>query len=133
MQKWYSNKVFFIILISILILSVGFLLVYGLRSRYGNHIKMNTNISFRRIGVSEDVSSYVKYRTFRNSDSTWGFTIFVNGRPYMHQKKIPLTSAISGFRSKISAEKVADLFVKMIRNGNLNPQLNKNMLDSLGI
>ena len=133
MQKRYSNKVFFVFLISILILSAGFLLVYGLRSRYDNHLKVNKNISFSRIGVTEDGSSYVKYRTFQNSDSTWGFTVFVNGRPYIHQKRIPLTSAITGFRSKIGSEKVADLFVKMIRNGNLNPQLNKKMLDSLGI
>ena len=108
-------------------------MVYGLRSRYDNHLKVNKNISFSRIGVTEDGSSYVKYRTFQNSDSTWGFTVFVNGRPYIHQKRIPLTSAITGFRSKIGSEKVADLFVKMIRNGNLNPQLNKKMLDSLGI
>jgi hypothetical protein len=132
MQRWYSNKVFSVFLISILILSAGFLLVYGLRSRYGNHIKVDKNISFSRMGVSEDVSSYVKYRIFQNSDSTWGFTVFVNGRPYIHQKRIPLNSAITGFRSKRGAEKVADIFVKMIRNGNLNPQLNKNMLDSLG-
>lgn len=133
MQKWYSYKGLFFFIISILIFSGVLLLVSGYRIGYGNHLKAKTDINFDQRTVSEETSSYIKYRTFQNSDSTWGFTIFVNSRPYIHQKKIPLPSASYGFRSEIGAEKVADLFVKMIKNGNSNPQLNKYTLDSLGI
>ena len=133
MHKLYSYKGFFIFLIAILIFSGFFLFASGHRNVHINPKKVKTEVNFNRITGSEEVFSYVKFRSFQNSDSTWGFTIFVNSRPYIHNKKIPLPSAVTGFRSKKDAENVADLFVKMIKNGNPNPQLNKNTLDSLGI
>lgn len=82
---------------------------------------------------SEDYPAYIRFRSFRNPDSTWGYTIFVNSRPYLHQKRIPFPGAVSGFQSKLDAEKVAALSVKMIRKGDLTPKLNKKAIDSLGI
>lgn len=82
---------------------------------------------------SADYPAYIKFRTFQNPDSTWGFTVFVNSRPYLHNKKIPVDRAVSGFRSKTDAESVAELFAKMIRNGDPTPKLNQKAIDSLGI
>lgn len=102
----------------------------------GNNIsegKIQTSNSPGRINESEARSAYIKFRSFQNSDSTWGFTIFVNSRPFLHHRKIPLTGANKGFMSKNDAEKVAGLFVRMIQAGDYNPGLNKKSLDSLEI
>jgi hypothetical protein len=83
--------------------------------------------------VYEENRPYVKYQSFQNPDSTWGFTIFVNSRPFLLYKKIPVNRAKFGFESRKDAETVAEIFVKMIQNGNLKPSIDLNALDTLGI
>ena len=82
---------------------------------------------------SEDYPSHINFRSFQNADSSWGFTIFVNTKPYLHHKNIPFNKANSGFKTKNDAEKVARLFTKMMQRGELNPTLDKYSLDSLEI
>lgn len=83
--------------------------------------------------LTEENTAYIKYLSFQNPDSTWGFTIFVNSRPFVRYKNIPVKRASSGFASKKDAETVAAIFVKMIRNGNLKPGIDLIALDTLGI
>jgi hypothetical protein len=80
---------------------------------------------------AEEVQGYVKLAAFQNSDSTWGFTIFVNSRPYIHYKKMPFNGAKAGFLKKEDAERIATGFVKMLRNGDLTPELSDSVIDSL--
>jgi len=86
-----------------------------------------------QITVYEDKPVYVKFKSFQNLDSTWGFTIFVNSRPFLHYKKIPVERSSYGFESRKDAETVAGMFVKMIRNGNTTPSIDLKALDTLGI
>jgi hypothetical protein len=85
--------------------------------------------------ISESVGqpAYIKFRSFQNSDSIRGFAIQVNSKPYLHHRIIPLPGADMGFRSKKDTEKVADLFVEMIRDTDTSPELNFKQLDSLEI
>ena len=85
------------------------------------------------VAIYEESPAYVKFKSFQNIDSTWGFTIFVNSRPFLHYKKIPVERSSYGFESQKDAEKVAELFVKMIRNGNMTPSIDLKVLDTLGI
>jgi hypothetical protein len=133
MQKWYRYKGILLSLVAVLIILGFIFLVPHYRNVNGHPKKFITETRFNRITADEDNSSYIKFRTFQNSDSSWGFTIFMNSRPYIHNKNVPVSGSNSGFRSKNDAEKVADLLSKMLRQGNLNPKINKNTLDSLGI
>ena len=81
----------------------------------------------------EENRAYVKFKSFQNPDSTWGFTIFVNSRPFLLYKKIPVSKAKHGFETRKDAETVAGIFVKMINNGNLKPSIDLKALDTLGI
>lgn len=83
--------------------------------------------------ITEENLAYIKFKSFQNLDSTWGFTVFVNSRPFLHYKKIPVNKAEYGFESRKDAEIVAGHFVKMIREGNLKPSINLKTLDTLGI
>ena len=78
---------------------------------------------------SEIYPAIVKYRSFQNTDSTWGYTIFVNSKPYLHYSSIPIRS--KGFPMKKEAEMVAEILVKMIENGEPSPKLSKQTMDSI--
>lgn len=75
--------------------------------------------------------AFVKYRSFQNPDSTWGYTVFVNSRPYLHYSRIPYKS--KGFPLRKEAEIVAGILAKMIRNGDPEPKLSKKIIDSLDL
>jgi hypothetical protein len=83
------------------------------------------------IASNETNPLFVKFRSFQNIDSTWGYTIFVNSRPYLHYSR--LTYKKNGFATKRDAEIVAGLLVKKIQNGDLSPKLSKNIIDSIEI
>src|ERR1035437_1400856 len=51
----------------------------------------------------------IKSKPFRNSDSTWGFTIYVNGKIYIHQQVISVPGSTSGFLTEEDAAKTSDL------------------------
>jgi hypothetical protein len=78
-------------------------------------------------------TDYINFRSFQNSDNTWGFTIFVNSMPFRHYSKIPYKSSSTGFVSREEAEKVAALFVSMIHSGDTSPKLDRKSADSLKI
>lgn len=133
MQNWFKNKVVLISLLSLVILSVFLLFATASRNSSGSNSKNKLEGNTNKLIRSEDYPSNVNFRSFQNADSSWGFTIFVNTKPYLLHKKIPLNKANSGFRSKKDADNVARLFTKMIQNGDLNLALNKNAQDSLEI
>jgi hypothetical protein len=84
-----------------------------------------------KVTESEFYPGFVKFRSFQNPDSTWGYTIIVNSRPYLHYSRIPYKS--KGFPSRREAEIVAGILVKMIRNGDSSPKLSKKIIDSLDL
>jgi hypothetical protein len=121
-------------------MSVGFFIALSglcvLSSGCGNNSSESNNQnagSYGQLSGSNDQPVYIKFRSFQNIDSTWGFTIFVNSKPFIHHRRIPLSGAKSGFILKEDAEKVAGLFIRLIQDGDFNPELNKKILDSLEI
>jgi hypothetical protein len=74
--------------------------------------------------------STINYCCFQNADSTWGFTIFIDGRPVHYHRRIPVKDAVTGFKTKNDAEKVAGLFVERIKKGEKNPGIT---IDSLKV
>lgn len=86
-----------------------------------------------RVAGSEDGTAYINYRSFQNTDKTWGFTVFVNSMPFRHYNRIPFRNISRGFVSREEAEKVAAQFLIMINNGDHSPRLNRKLIDSLNI
>ena len=115
--------------ISILLFSILFILFTCCKHSMGKVERNPSGSGKAQMTESDTYPAYVKYRSFQNPDSTWGYTIFVNSKPYLHYSKIPFKS--KGFPSRKEAEIVAELLVKMIKNGDPNPKLNKKLIDSL--
>ena len=120
-----------VISIAILLLSNLLILFADCRKRTGEIADSQTDVK-RLQSVTWEVSPlFVKYRSFQNPDSTWGYTIFVNSRPYLHYTRIPFMKNASGFLTKKDADIVAAVIVKMIQNGDMEPKLSKSIKDSL--
>jgi hypothetical protein len=119
--------------VSILVISVLLLFAAGCRNTKDKQNKKAISSELENFTREEVSPENIRYRSFQNLDSTWGYTIFVNSRPYIHQKKIPRPGAVSGFKSKPDAEAVADFIAKRISIGDMSPKISKKVLDSLGI
>jgi hypothetical protein len=113
--------------ITILTLSALLLLLTECRKNHGE-TERNPAPLFK---TSDLNPNNVKLRSFQNPDSTWGYTIFVNSKPYLHYSRIPFNTSGSGFASKQDAETVASIIVKMILKGDMSPKLNRKTIDSL--
>ena len=94
-----------------------------------NNLVPSGNNDSRPLNYNDNIN----FRSFQNSDNTWGFTIFVNSMPFRHYSKIPYRSSSTGFISREEAEKVATLFVGMILSGDTSPRLDRKSADSLNI
>lgn len=109
--------------------SVFLLLIAGCRHKAGK-IEINKTVEIQpQVANPDFYPVYVKYRAFQNTDSSWGYTVFVNSRPYLHYSAVSFKS--KGFVTKKDAEKVAVMLVGMIKKGDMSPKLTKKMTDSL--
>ena len=94
-----------------------------------NSASVNTTDALPKGPFPDDVKS----KPFRNSDSTWGYTIYVNGKIYIHQQVISVAGSTSGFLTEDDAEKASGLVMGKIKN-HISPEtLNEKELDKIGI
>jgi hypothetical protein len=131
MQKKGFNYGSFLPSVSILLLSDLVMTFAGCRNSVGETVKDNPDGNKAQQIVSEVNPAYVRFSPFQNPDMTWGYTVFVNSRPYIRINRMPFKKSDSGFRSREDAELLAGLMVKMIKSGDLNPKFDKKLLDSL--
>jgi hypothetical protein len=117
--------------VAFLLLSDFLVLFIGCGNSMVETGKKSSDGNLPQVTVSEVNPLYVKFRSYQTSDSTWGYTIFLNSRPYLHYTRIPFFKTGSGFTSKKDAEIVAGTIVKMIQNGDMAPKLNKRITDSI--
>jgi hypothetical protein len=116
-----------------LMIFLSFWLIPGCRNTLEPRAYDEKTDSQVQLASEDDNPSNVRFSSFQNPDSTWGFTIFVDSRPFLHYKKIPFNKADKGFASKKDAESVADIFVKMVKEGDVSPKITRKGLDTLGI
>ena len=67
------------------------------------------------------------------ADNTFGYDIFQNNRMVIHQPIIPGTSGAHGFKTKSDAEKVAQLVMQKMKNGERRPTVTSEELNKIGI
>lgn len=132
-QKWFDKRMTLKIPLLVIIMIASLLIIRGCGNS-SESMSLNTiNSGQNKLSSPDEKSTYVRYSSFQNPDSTWGFTIFVNSRPFLLYKKIPVNKSESGFATRKDAESVGALFMKMVKNGDTSPKLTKKALDTLGI
>jgi hypothetical protein len=133
MQKCCDkNRMVWISSISLIIL-FSVCLFSGCRDKSEKLMPDGKSASQIQLTFETSYPSHVRFSTFQNPDSTWGFTVFVNSRPFLHYNKIPVNEASKGFVSRKDAESVAEVFVKMVKEGNTSPSISRKGLDTLGV
>jgi len=63
----------------------------------------------------------------------WGYNVFLNGKIYIKQDRIPAVQGNTPFVTQDDAWKTADLMIQKIRKNILPPSITIYELDSLGI
>jgi hypothetical protein len=105
----------------------------GCGNKKVNSPKKDTSDANPATAVPEEYPDVIKAKPFLNSDSTWGFTIYLNGKIYIHQQIIPGHEQTSGFQTENDAVKAADLVMLKMKK-HISPEIvNEKELDSLGI
>jgi hypothetical protein len=133
MRKWCENSFSSGLSLCFIMMLTLIFLFEGCHSSDRKIQNNKINSSKFQLNQTEDNSAYVRFSSFQNPDSSWGFTIFVNSRPFLLYKKIPYDREKFGFVSKRDAEKVARLFMDMVKAGDSSPKLTKKAIDTLGI
>jgi hypothetical protein len=68
-----------------------------------------------------------------SANKTFGYDIFLYGRPLVHQPNIPGLPGNDGFTTKEKAKKVAEFVVKKIRNNEMPPTVKIEDLNNMGV
>ena len=68
-----------------------------------------------------DTAKNIYYNVIRAAGDSYGYDIYVDGKLYIHQLTIPGVPGNQGFRSKESAEKVAQLVKDKLLKGEAHP------------
>lgn len=91
--------------------------------------------------VKEDITrqetSYahakITVRIIPSVKKTFGYDIFVEGKPFIHQTNIPAMPGNEGFATREKAQRVAEFVVGKIRNNEMPPAVTKNDLIKMDV
>lgn len=64
-------------------------------------------------------------------NQTWGYDIYSEGKPFIHQPGIPGMPGNDGFKTKAGAEKVARLVIEKIKRGEMPPTVEMKEMEKL--
>ena len=77
--------------------------------------------------------SVVTYSLFLNSDTTWGYNIYIDGQQAIYQPNIPGAPGNKGFKKNEEAMKIANRVVEKIKQGKFPPTITKEDFKNLNI
>ena len=92
----------------------------------------NSSVIVADSSATKIKSHGIEIEIFPNGQSGFGYNIYRDGKPIIHQASPPNKAGNNGFPTKEAAQKTADLVVYKLAN-NLAPAINQQELDSLGI
>jgi Domain of unknown function (DUF4907) len=99
---------------------------------------MKKHLSFLKVGVllltclfisntiiaqpgQQHPQTNIMYKTIKAPNKTFGYDIYVNNHKMIHQSSIPCIAGNDGFKTRDAAEKVAQLVISKIRQGEMPP------------
>ena len=100
-----------------------------------------TSLSAEKIAGKQEVKQqnnpYAKaeiaIKIIPSINNTFGYDIFINGQPVLHQPHIPALPGNKGFTTRERAQKVAEFVVKKIRKNIMPPTVTIDDLKTMGV
>ena len=68
-------------------------------------------------------SDYYTIKSFQQSDNSWGYDVFRNGKLTIHQPSIPAVAGNKGFSKRSDAERMAELVIEKMKMGMMPPTI----------
>lgn len=90
---------------------------------------------FSQVASSERpaIPEYYTIKSFQQSDNTWGYDIYKNGKLTIHQPSIPAVPGNKGFAKKSDAEKTAELVIEKMKMGIMPPTITIEELKKINV
>jgi hypothetical protein len=82
---------------------------------------------------SHYANSQITIKIIPSIKKTFGYDIFLQGKPFVHQPNIPALPGNKGFTTKERAQKVAEFVVKKIRKNEMPPTVTSNDLNNMDV
>ena len=96
-------------------------------------IKAQQTNSSTSVAKAKTVSKQFSYKIISSPNNTFGYDIYANGKPMIHQPTPPGMSGNNGFRKKSADEKVAKLVITKMKKGEMPPTVTADELKKLGV
>ena len=84
-------------------------------------------------GPSSDQKFELRIFSSVEGSGGFGYDIFADGKPYIHQPHIPAIAGNRGFATEEAARKAGEFILTKIRKNIMPPSVTKEELDSLGV
>ncbi len=82
---------------------------------------------------TKTVSTQFTYKIISSPNNTFGYDIYANGKPMIHQPTPPGMSGNNGFKKKLDAEKVAKFVIAKMKKGEMPPTVTVDDLKKLSV
>lgn len=93
------------------------------------HKEDRAELSFPKPG--QFINTKLEYKIIPAINNTYGYDIYADGKLMIHQNSIPAMPGNEGFKTKASAEKVAQLVIQKIKKGEMPPTVSVEELNKL--
>jgi hypothetical protein len=122
-----NNKItFFLIVLPLLFIFAGVLPqpIFAVENSVKKEVKEQKN---------PYTSAEISIKIIPSINKTFGYDILVQGKQLIHQPNIPAMPGNEGFKTKKSAQKVAEFVVKKIRKNEMPPTVSEKDLNRLDV
>ncbi|HUR31862.1 MAG TPA: DUF4907 domain-containing protein [Saprospiraceae bacterium] len=95
---------------------------------------MRVELEAMKKKLAEDMAGReLTYFIINVPDEKFGYSIFIDGKMYIEQRTIPAVEGNNGFSKKEDAEKVAQLVIEKIKQGEMPPTISVEELKGLDV
>ena len=85
--------------------------------------KSITIFKLARPTLSTKIITDYTYKIIVNADGTFGYDVFAGNKLFVHQPTIPAVAGNKGFSTQAAAERIAELVLKKLKQGEVPPTI----------
>jgi hypothetical protein len=123
-----KNKVF-----QSLMLVIGFLLIADItRAQENQPTAPDKKAAVQFPAANQFANSKLSYKIIPAANQTWSYDILADGKMMIHQPSVPGLPGKEGFKTKVAAQRVAELVIDKIKYGEMPPSITKEEMKKMG-
>jgi hypothetical protein len=112
-------------------ITFSFLIFFSCISINAQQIVADTLVNKTKVVIP--LNSILTYSIVNSTNYTFGYHIYLNEKTLIKQLTIPGLNGQEGFKTKVDAEKIAQLVIDKIRNGKMPPSITMEEMKNLNV